>query len=230
MWKIRLANERSCRRKEVGLSGAKDARHLPSRSDSSDQDYRDVDRRLHRLGERQVVRLGLGWLPQSREHPVLQGTGRRHRDIWANVLVIRRHEAVSRLYSVQSARGQLAKTVKALIELQLARSGIGKAVARRDRHVRADRSANSVIDREKKSASAAGVSAPLVGTAIAERRVELRDQIAVAAMNVDAVEAGRRRAAGRVPKGNDNPLNVIRGHFPRLSLKYRVLDDRRRDW
>lgn len=49
-------------------------------------------------------------------------------------------------------------------------------------------------------------------------------------MNVDAVEAGLCRAAGGLPKGSDNSLNIGRGHFPRLTLEYRILDDRRCDW
>jgi hypothetical protein len=44
----------------------------------------------------------------------------------------------------------------------------------------------------------------LVGATIAERRVKLRDEITIAAMNVDAVEAGLCRAAGGLPKGSDN--------------------------
>jgi hypothetical protein len=61
--KIRFANEGSCRREEIGVAGAKDSRHLAGRSDPSDEDHRDVECRLHRLGERQVLRLGLGRLP-----------------------------------------------------------------------------------------------------------------------------------------------------------------------
>ena len=118
------------------------------------------------------------------------------------------HEAVGRLHCVQSAPGQHTKSGKTLIDLQLAGTGIGKAIARRNRHVGAGRGADGIIDRENKSASPIGVTAPLVGAPIAERRIELRDQIAVAAMNVDAVEAGRCGAAGGLPEGSDNSFNI----------------------
>ena len=49
-------------------------------------------------------------------------------------------------------------------------------------------------------------------------------------MNVDAVKAGRCRAAGGLRKGLNNSLNVVLGHFTGLPSKYRILNDRGRHW
>ena len=72
-------------------------------------------------------------------------------------------------------------------------------------------------------------AAIFVGAAVLERRVELRDEIAVRGVQLDAVEPGFPRARRGGGKGGDGLGDARLGHFPRHDRRIGDLVDRVRD-
>ena len=82
---------------------------------------------------------------------------------------------------------------------------VGNAETGADRKIVSHSVANGRVNRDKKAVASLRTDAPLVDTPVGVRRGELSDQIAVATMNMDAVEArGHSSVCGGVESPDDS--------------------------
>ena len=182
------------------------------------EDHRDLGYCFDRLSEWAVVGLGAARSTAGVRYPVLAGRGRRrarHRAVCSGQ--VGAHHAVADLDRVEAACCQRGSAGDAFLHHEVALDGIGDADACAHRKAGADRAAHGLRRRRGRSDRGAPHCAASTGRRAGSRvgRGELREQIAVAAMQVHAVDGGFGRAARAASaKAAITRLDVILRHLP----------------
>src|SRR5262249_47348688 len=147
--------------------------------------------------------------------------------IGSDVLAIGRHHAIGDFQRIEAFGRKLARDGKAVTEAEAALYSIGNAEAGGDGKISADCAAYRLIDFENESGPPSRIASPPIVAAVSEWRVELREQVAVAGMQMNAVKARLLCSCCRGGEINDHFLRVGIGHFSRLARENSVGNDGR---
>ncbi len=111
--------------------------------------------------------------------------------------------------------GQGARGLAALAEREAVLDEVLAVELDGDGQVRPGGGARAAERLDHEAAPALRRAAPFIGAAVGVRREEFAEQVAVGAVELDAVEAGLARAAGGLAEGVERFLDLARGHLAR---------------
>jgi hypothetical protein len=208
---LRVGEQCAAERNEIGLAAGDGLGRGCRIAEPAHRDHRDLDVLLDigRIAEER--RIGLG---HRRDHAVRGRLGA--------VMSGRDMQRIRPHLRGPDRDGAAFVERQAAVEIIVDRQPVDQARVRRRvadglQHIKTE--AGAVLD----------VAAKLVGAAVLERRVKLRDQIAVGGVDLDAVEARRHGAARRGHIGADRAFDALVSHRFRHDGLERGLVDRMRN-
>ena len=124
--------------------------------------------------------------------------------------------------------GELPRDGKTVAQRKTVRDRVGKPKPGGDRKIGAGRPAHRAKNFEDEAGAPFLIATPAIVAAIGERRVELREQIAVAGMKMHAVESGALCAFGGGGEIRNDVFDIALAHFHRRPRENGVGNDGRR--
>ena len=189
---------------QIRLAGGDDVLGLLVAGDQADGHGGDAALALDLLGERHLV-------------------ARRERN-----LLLRVEPAAGDVHIVAAELLELLRQHHGFLGRPAAIDPVGRRYADAERFLLGPRRAHRLVDFERKADAVFGRVAVFVGALVRDRRHELVQQIAVAAMQLDHVVADAVDALGRRGEFADAALDVVLGHGVRHRPAGVIRDGRRR--